>query len=562
MTRLLNTPRLVVCLIFLLFIHSASAQDFEWVKQFGANGNNTNGLRIANDKWGNVFCLGTFTGTVDFDPGPGSFTLSASNASTYLLKLDSAGTFLWAQNLHSYASALTIDKYGNVFVAGGYGGANSTVSIVPGAPAFTGIGSYVLKLNPTGSFVFVKTFVRSGYCNIASIAVDSAQNIYTSGDIIGGPIDFDPGPGTYTLTGNTVGIQSVGSVDINTFFIAGLDSSGAFLFAKVKSSVSWQSKVIPVPGGVVAIAAEGSYPYNNLNSISLQKYSPAGNLLWSKTIQKPSSLSSIATDRNNNLYLIGTFWGTVDFDPGTGTVSISSTGNYEASIFILKLDSAGNFKQVQKLDGPGSNANAINASRIITDPAENAYISGSFKGSIDFAPNIGQTVTLNSTNGSGFILKLDKFGEFAWVKQVGENSNCSVNDIALDNFGNIYTTGSFTGTADFDPTGTYNLSAYGSSDAFVHKLSGPLITGMAEQTLKNELSLYPNPTSALAYLNTTVALDRAICRLMDLSGRTAQEKRNISGTSFEIDLSAQPRGLYLLEVSDSRSISRVKLIKE
>jgi hypothetical protein len=43
--------------------------------------------------------------------------------------------------------------------------------------------------------------------------------------------------------------------------------------------------------------------------------------------------------------------------------------------------------------------------------------------------------------------------------------------IAVDGFGNIHTTGSFQGTADFDPgPGTSNLIAVGDSDAFVSRL--------------------------------------------------------------------------------------------
>lgn len=536
------------------------AQNLEWVRQFGNNPGKTSGKEIVTDGQGNVISIGTFTGAVDFDPGPGTFTLNGiGSAGYYVLKLDSSGGFLWAQNLQYYVSALTCDKYGNVFIAGGYG-TNGTVSIVPGAPTYTGNGSYILKLNPAGSFVFVKSFSYSGYCLISSMVVDSAQNIYTSGNIIGGPVDFDPGPGTYTLSGNRVGIQSVGEVDINTFFIAGLDSTGTFLFAKVKGgSVSYEAKVVAVSGGVVAVAAEGSYPYYSTNSISFQKYSPVGNLLWAKNIKGPYSLGSVATDYANNLYIVGAFGGTVDFDPGTATVSISP-GYPQSSTFILKLNGSGNFQQVQQLDNSG--AGYINAPCVITDPAGNVYISGSFKGTVDFAPNIGQTVNLTSANGSGFILKLDPFGEFAWVKQIGENSNCALNDISLDDFGNIYSIGSFTGTVDFDPANIYNLSALGSSDAFVHKLSGPLITSLTEQRENLPGSLYPNPTSSIAYFSCKEALNNARCRIMDMSGRIVLEKRNIRGNSFEMDLSTQPKGLYLLEVSGSQNVYRVKLVKE
>ena len=49
---------------------------------------------------------------------------------------------------------------------------------------------------------------------------------------------------------------------------------------------------------------------------------------------------SITTDTDNNVYTIGYFRDTVDFDPGLGTHELSSLGN--ADMFIQKLDSDGN----------------------------------------------------------------------------------------------------------------------------------------------------------------------------------------------------------------------------
>src|SRR3954451_3420972 len=64
---------------------------------------------------------------------------------------------------------------------------------------------------------------------------------------------------------------------------------------------------------------------------------------------------------------------------------------------------------------------------------------------------------------------------FKWAKQMGgEGANAAGGSIAVDAAGNVYTTGDFSGTADFDPgAGTANLtSAAGSADVFVSKLDG------------------------------------------------------------------------------------------
>jgi hypothetical protein len=71
----------------------------------------------------------------------------------------------------------------------------------------------------------------------------------------------------------------------------------------------------------------------------------------------------------------------------------------------------------------------------------------------------------------GFISKLDSSGNFMWAKGLGGIYPDFGNDILVDASGNIFTTGGFTDTVDFDPgAGTYNLISNGGMDIFISKL--------------------------------------------------------------------------------------------
>ncbi len=264
------------------------------------------------------------------------------------------------------------------------------------------------------------------------IAVDIAGNVYTTG-YFNGTGDFDPGPGTFNLT-------SAGVWDI---FVSKLDSAGGFVWAKRM-------------GGT-----------------------------------EPDWGFGIAMDATGNVYTTGYFEGTVDFDPGPGTFNLTSASSWE-DVFVLKLDGAGNFVWAKRMGGTGVDAGWD----IAVNGAGNVYTTGHFQGTTDFDPGPG-TFNLTSAGSTDiFVSELDSAGDFVWAKSMGGTSGDYSRGIAVDGAGNVYTTGHFQGTGDFDPgPGTFNLTSAGNSDIFVSKLSGP------DLTPPNATSITPStagPTNAVS----------------------------------------------------------------
>ncbi len=173
---------------------------------------------------------------------------------------------------------------------------------------------------------------------------------------------------------------------------------------------------------------------------------------------------SAAVDDQGNLFVIGTYSSTVDFDPGIDSVNITSKGG--SDIFLVKYDIGGNYLWVNALGGFGNDGGSL----VQTDALGNVYIVGSFQYSVDFDPgpdSIGLT-----TNGSSdiFMAKYDNNGNYIWAKNIGGPKSDGVNSFALDGSGNIYLTGSFYETVDFDPgSGTANLWSNGQNDVFIAK---------------------------------------------------------------------------------------------
>src|SRR3982751_5524524 len=105
---------------------------------------------------------------------------------------------------------------------------------------------------------------------------------------------------------------------------------------------------------------------------------------WGRGISGTGIIWSGSTaDASGNVYSIGNFSGTADFDPGPGTVSLTAAGYSDA--FISKLDSAGNYVWVIPLSSAGSD----NINDVAVDAQSNIYVIGYGGGDIDFDPGAG-----------------------------------------------------------------------------------------------------------------------------------------------------------------------------
>jgi hypothetical protein len=351
----MNTGRkFIVSILFALTLASESQVNFEWARNVGSAGCGEHGYSTTVDANGNVYTTGSFVGTADFDPGPGVYTLTSvgSDVDVFVLKLDPNGNFVWAKQIgggKEYGHSIALDALGNVHITGVFGA--------------------------------------------------------------GMPVDFDPGPSTFTLTTSTWDI-----------FVLKLDINGNFVWAKQM-------------GGN---GSNGDYGL------------------------------SIATDAAGNVYTTGYFNTTADFDPGSGTCNLTTVGGfYDSDIFVSKLDAFGNFVWAKSF----GSIYADYGQSITVDPSGNVYTTGFFGGTADFDPGAGIYTLPGSPSLDVFVSKLNSSGNFVWAKQLGGNGDDIGNGIAVDASGNIYTTGSFSTTADFDPgSGISNMTSSGDKDIFVSKL--------------------------------------------------------------------------------------------
>lgn len=370
--------------------------EFLWVMTInGDNLMSTSDIEL--DLAGSIYVSGVFYGTVDFDPGPAIVSVTASDdADSYVLKLDTNGNFGWVQTFGGIGlneiSAMALDTSGNILLTGhdnytihvtkldtdgdliwnhplgdgmldqGRGIAADAAGNVyvtgdfdgsgdfdPGAGVFTltsinYLDLFIVKLDPDGNFTFAKQIGGMGYFGSGyDIVIDAFGNILTTGTF-DETMDFDPGPATFDLT----------AAGFSDTFISKLDASGNFIWAKVMGGISYEEGYSLATDAAGNVYSTGYYlddadfdpgagiftlPGSGGYDAYTFKLDKDGNFGWATSVASAGTEfgNGVATDDVGNVYSIGSFQGTIDFDPGSPVLNL--TGDVGSNLYIQKFGS-------------------------------------------------------------------------------------------------------------------------------------------------------------------------------------------------------------------------------
>jgi hypothetical protein len=255
-----------------------------------------------------------------------------------------------------------------------------------------------------------------------AVAGDSAGNVYVTGTVTA-PVDFDPGPAVHMFPTSASSPTSV--------FVAKYTPSGA---------LAWVTGVLAAPNspGRAFNTGEGH---------------------------------GIAVDTAGNVYVTGSYAGTVDADPAHPGQHLLQEPDTADTLFALKLDANGDFVYANSSQ-PGTGA-FVEGTAVAVDPAGEAFATGSIAGGVSVM--FGGASLTGAGPAQPFAAKLDTSGQFVWATLIPggdlsgdrRDSNPSAGDaIAFEpSHGAVYVTGKLSRPLiPQDPTRTPN------SDVFVSRL--------------------------------------------------------------------------------------------
>jgi len=125
-----------------------------------------------------------------------------------------------------------------------------------------------------------------------------------------------------------------------------------------------------------------------------------------------NSVTYIALDQQNNIYVTGQFEGTIDMDPSAGVKNLTSTGQND--VFIGKYNQDGTLIWAESIGGIGNEQ----PEGIAVDKDGNVSVVGTFSSATldaDPGPGVYNLVDHNTNNQTGFLVHLNTGGGFLWA---------------------------------------------------------------------------------------------------------------------------------------------------
>lgn len=534
----------IVLVISILSLYAQQSVYQQWATRYNGTGNGYDGgVCVKTDNLGNVYITGT-----SLCSGSGRNYLTIKYSSTG--GVDWVRTFNGAANGGDYSNALALDNSGNVYVTGRCDNGSPTLSDYA-----------TIKYNASGDQIWVAYYNGPGNSmdEAAAIVVDNSGNVYVTGRSLGVNSGYDIATVKYDVNGNLLWAERYNG-----------PGNGDDL---ANSMVLDGSNNVYVCGE--------SLGANTGNDGVLIKYNTDGEQQWANRYTAPAygrdAFVSVKT-LSAFVYVTGfTYAGTTDYD-----------------YITIKYDLSGVQQWAKKYDG-GFNRGDF-ATALALDQTGDVYVTGSCN------PNTGIADSSYAT------IKYNPDGNVLWIRSYPGplNSTNVPRDIAVDNTGNIYITGSslfsgcnhyttikYTGLGDIQWVMTYSgliignnyaksIALDNNNNVYITGVSwgidydiatikyGPDLLGVQHNgnNIPHEYSLsqnYPNPFNPSTNINFSIPVSGNVkLAVYDIQGNKVEELLNkfLNANNYSVswDASKYSSGVYFYKLQANSYSATKKMI--
>jgi hypothetical protein len=333
-----------------------------------------------------------------------------------------------------------------------------------------GIGRVKPRENPLSGLFTISEFYTLQYFEIDILANEPPVAVLEASSVeipSGSSVDLFPGAGTYDPDGSIILYEYDFNYDGITFDINASNTTGN----PVTTPVFMNYTSDPITKTfAMRVTDDGDPAQRTIAQLSIivDPFEASG---WAYTWggSWADSASCVGVGDDGSVYIGGSFRDTVNFDVGGDQGLRTAIG--EADAFLLKLNANGEFQWVNTWGGDSDSPDGDTAYGVAID-GDFIYVTGRFFGTCDFNPGDLTEERTADAYGDIYLSKFHNDGTFLWVNNWVDDGIAIANAVETDYFGNVFVAGCFAGDVDFNPgVGSDWHYATGMYNAFVVKLS-------------------------------------------------------------------------------------------
>ena len=477
---------------------TAKAQQWEWVKEINGQAQL---IEQDFDAGGNMVLAGIpLNGPIEFGDG-----ITVSGVDPFIIKATETGTFYRKIEVAGLRT-MGVNANGRIFIAGTFSG---SFSLLGQTVSSTGAGIYVAALDSAMNLVWLKKIDSGAEASASELEVRQDGGFYLVGSYNG------------TFSNGTTSLPATQEM---TMFVTGYSAAGTPDLALGANGESWGRELEVDNGGDIFLVVDFNdtvtFAGNTIDQNPGMGYhfvtriSPSGSAEWMQFMGSNyyEPHKNLCLGENGGFYM--SYWHRYD---GFSVYELDNTGNQ------------------------------------IHEDHYNALYSTCYQ--------------LKNSNGkrlmSGYqAINMEEQGSFFWSLGTGgfdlpSEGSASAAYGALHKDNNYYIFGVINDTASFS-----GIQINGSGQRlFLGKYNSQpgVPTLVAAQTSENYCTVSPNPSAGLFTISTSI--EKATVKVFDLKGTCVMEKK-VNNNQFTIDMSGQPKGVYLLLLENGMVREEKKIVVE
>ena len=517
----------------------------QWSKKIGFNYFDY-ATSVTTDAANNIYIAGTFENTVDFNPGgtPQTLTSTGNLKDMYVLKLMANGNFRWVKQFVSATGnpeKVQQIKYnsgnGKIYFGGVlYGKTDFNPSI-----AIADTFYLQSNVNPSSKAVFISELDTAGNFINAVVIGDATEilfgdlDINAAGDKIcltGGyraTVDFNPGAGIFTMDAGL----NVGTAIYACILNANLSFQSAFQLPSLTpftNSVGLSVKFdngnnLYLGGrceGTVDLAPNAptvNYTSNGGMDMFLIKVNSSNNFVYGGATGNATDqvVSGLDINSNGELYIIGSFAGTLNFDMHGGNFPMTATGLGDA--YIVKYAPSFPLPIHYK---------SFNVELLHNNSVEINWVTSSEVGTSHF--------------------EIERSADASNWRKIGE-VNAQGNSQVEANY-------QWTDKEIFTGTMYYRIKQVDIDGQFSYSSVEQIF-----KTTSSDINIYPNPCNMILNISTPANDQASTIEIYSLDGKRILSEQ-LTEANHKIDVNTLTKGTYMLRVFNSEKTFTTKFVRQ